>query len=907
MDSKFLKNVSRRTFLKGTVATSAAVALAGCSTDDEALIFPETAGTVVESVVYPEETFKGVCRPNCWSSCQMDVTVRNNKVVRTKRARMGQNETGVAGLNEEGYYDRICLRGLSHVQRMYRPERILYPMKRVEGSVRGDRNGFARISWAEAIELLSSKMSSIIASEGDDPRAFAIFPVSNSYGEVTGGGPLQRLAGTMGLTAFSPTLDMAMPVGLERVFGAAKFPFFSSSELADMVNANTIFAWGTNITETQIQNWHFMADALDPRKRKKIRAGGKAPANLKDKATLITVDPMYTVVAAKSDYYVAPRVGSDTAIALGMLREIMWEHENEWIDWDYLFEDTVAPFLVKPDGTFLREADITGAAAATGYVMWNKTDSDYEFTNIPTPQHLFGVGGTPPRHEDSYRTIPADPNFTVSDAEMLLEVSVTLNGASTPIICKPAYLLLKESAAEWTLTKAAEYSSLSEDVIRTMANLYGDPANHPVFSYTGYGPDHYTNGHHFYHALASVACVTGNVGKPGASCGQFVPFGFAQSPVPFPVDNPSTAIPYAYVADAMENNSWGGAAYPNIKGMWVAGGNPVSNMVDQKSYFIERILDKLEFIVTSEVTMTDTCAYSDLILPACYWFESIDMVAKSNHLFFLLNEKAIEPIGSSISDWEITKRVAYALDEKMNANYSLNFAYTEEEYLKLRVDNSPMNTALPGVNPNISWDRLKEMKSLRYLSNLAGDGPYIHGEDKIYRGNNTVRAEFYSESPFVLGLPSDWTKERIPVWENPTEAWDGDGANAALIAEYPLAYQQEHQRWKVHSQWFDAEWMDELAGEPSAYIHPTDAANYGSIVTGDTIKVSNARGFATVKAILTEKMPIGQISIPKGIQRYQFTAGGEDSGCFQELTTTALHPATNNMAFYDVRVKIEKV
>lgn len=108
------KGLTRRSFLKTTGAVGVAAVAAGAATPQLAAIAegyepgqPETQG---------EQIFRGVCRPNCFGFCHLNVHVRDGKVVKTSRAEYN-----------ESCYTRICQRGLSHVQRIYDPERLKYP------------------------------------------------------------------------------------------------------------------------------------------------------------------------------------------------------------------------------------------------------------------------------------------------------------------------------------------------------------------------------------------------------------------------------------------------------------------------------------------------------------------------------------------------------------------------------------------------------------------------------------------------------------------------------------------------------------------------------------------------------------------------------------------------------------
>ena len=106
----------------------------------------------------------------------------------------------------------------------------------------------------------------------------------------------------------------------------------------DLTYAKTLIFWGTNITDSQVHNWHFVLDALE------------------NGAKLICIDPRYSETAAKSHDWVRIRPGSDSVLALSMIQVII---EENLIDSDYCIRHTVAPFLVRQDnGLFLRQSDI---------------------------------------------------------------------------------------------------------------------------------------------------------------------------------------------------------------------------------------------------------------------------------------------------------------------------------------------------------------------------------------------------------------------------------------------------------------------------------------------------------------------------------------------------------------------
>lgn len=282
--------VSRRTFLKMAASAAAVTAIVPVLDPTGALPLPPATFRASPTQATAEKVLHGACAPNCWSGCKLLLHVRDGKLVATER-----------GPLPDSRYDRICIRGLTHVQRVYHPDRLKYPMKRV--GARGEGK-WERISWDEAINTISSKFTDIKNQYGSNAVAF--LPGSGYYGYLNGYyGGILRFANLFGGTYGEGGLDSAMPLGILQVIGGPDHR--QGNEAADLVNARLIVLWGSNITESNLQNWHFVADALDN--------GGK----------LISVNPRYTIAASKSDLWVPVRPGSDAALALSMMNVIIEE------------------------------------------------------------------------------------------------------------------------------------------------------------------------------------------------------------------------------------------------------------------------------------------------------------------------------------------------------------------------------------------------------------------------------------------------------------------------------------------------------------------------------------------------------------------------------------------------------
>jgi anaerobic selenocysteine-containing dehydrogenase len=108
-----------------------------------------------------------------------------------------------------------------------------------------------------------------------------------------------------------------------------------------------ILIWGGNGADTRLVDFHFLTAAQ--------QRGAK----------LVCIDPNRSATAQRADQWISPRPGTDTALALGLLDEIL---RHGWQDDAFLQRYTNAPFLVRRDnGAFLRAAELSGAAAVTSY------------------------------------------------------------------------------------------------------------------------------------------------------------------------------------------------------------------------------------------------------------------------------------------------------------------------------------------------------------------------------------------------------------------------------------------------------------------------------------------------------------------------------------------------------------
>lgn len=233
-------------------------------------------------------TYTTACPRNCYSTCTMKVQVENGRLRRIE-AHPGNRAT------PEG----PCLKGLSYVERVHSPDRILHPLKRIPGSSK-----LERVSWEEALEIIVEKLRYFKSGYG--PQSVLYYSASGTKGLLNGVATnFWRLFG--GYTATYG--DLCWPAGLE----ATRLTLGANKHNApwDIANAKLIIQWGRNAAETNIHQMLYINQALE--------SGGK----------LIVIDPRRTQTAERAELLIQPRPGSDGALALAAANLLI---ENDALD-----------------------------------------------------------------------------------------------------------------------------------------------------------------------------------------------------------------------------------------------------------------------------------------------------------------------------------------------------------------------------------------------------------------------------------------------------------------------------------------------------------------------------------------------------------------------------------------------
>jgi anaerobic selenocysteine-containing dehydrogenase len=273
------------------------------------------------------KTVRAVCPHDCPDTCSMVVTVDNGRAVRLRGNRDHSFTQGF-----------LCQKVARYLDRVYHPGRLQYPMKRSGPKGTGR---FTRIGWDEAIATIARQFAAIAAS-ADGSQAILPYSYAGTMGKLQGSSLDRRFFNRLGASLLDRTIcATAGAAGCDITLGTR-----AAIDAEAVVHSRYIINWGSNTSVTNIHLWALMHEAR--------KAG----------ARIVTIDPYRSRTAARSDWWLPIRPGTDAALALGMMH-IVWRDGLE--DRDYLERFCLGAGALRErvlrDYSPARVASITGLAA----------------------------------------------------------------------------------------------------------------------------------------------------------------------------------------------------------------------------------------------------------------------------------------------------------------------------------------------------------------------------------------------------------------------------------------------------------------------------------------------------------------------------------------------------------------
>jgi molybdopterin guanine dinucleotide-containing S/N-oxide reductase-like protein len=245
------------------------------------------------------------CPHDCPDACGILITVEDGRATRIQ----GDPAHPVT----RGF---LCAKVAKYLDRVYSPDRVLYPMRRVapKGSAKSSAEDFVRISWDEALDEIARRFRKI--SEEFGPEAILPYSYGGTLGFLNNAGMCHRFFHRLGASQLNRTIcATAGGDALVTVTGRKL-----GTEPEQFRDSKYIIAWGANIHGTNVHLWPFITEA---------RRNG---------ARLVVIDPYKTRTAACADWYLPINPGTDVALALGMMHVII--NENLY-DADYVTKYTL--------------------------------------------------------------------------------------------------------------------------------------------------------------------------------------------------------------------------------------------------------------------------------------------------------------------------------------------------------------------------------------------------------------------------------------------------------------------------------------------------------------------------------------------------------------------------------------
>ena len=782
------QGVSRRTFVKGSAlaglgaAAMGSGALFGCSPKSEEEAASEgAAGAAEEKIVWNH------CAINCPGRCALKLHVVDDEIVRVETY---SSETD----DIDDIQPRACLRGRSYRAWVNHPDRINYPMKRMEGTKRGEGK-YEQISWDEAIEIIAENHKSVMENYG--PEAIYMNYCTGNYGVTAR--PWFRL-----LTALGGYLPFYGNYSLAQLMWATPYMWgkaSAGSSISAARDSDLILMFGTSPVETRqggaVSHYDYVA----------MRSVTKGK--------IYVIDPRFNdSLSGHSDEWLPINPGTDAALVSAIAHELI---VNDQVNKEFL--DT---YCVGYDEDTMPES-------AKGQ---NKSYKDY----------IMGTG---------YDMVEKTP--------------------------------------EW----AAPITGIAADKIRSLAaEVAGAQA---MFVDQGWGPQRRSNGEMTGLAICMLPVLTGNIGKPGTSTGLregSYSIDLVSLPdAPADAENPVKAkISVFSMVDAIDRGHemtekadgvTGVEQLPcDIKFVINYAGNCITNQNSDINWVHDVMQDeeKCQFVLGSDILMTDSLKYSDVILPDLFRLEQPSMIGTGGDgAYMLAGSEPYAPKFERKSAYDAAALIAAALGKEE----VFTEGKTQEDWLKSQYELSRENDPeLPtyeeamemGVytrkNPNGAVIALKDFVADPEANPLTTPT----GKIEIYSEalDTYIQTHEFADDDFVAPVPV-YAKEWYGV-ETTTD-------------EFPLQLMGFHYRGRLHSSWGGVEILKELNPE-EAWINPADAEARG-IKQGDTVRVKNQFGELEVLAKVTPRVVPGTVAMAQGAWHDADMDGDrvDKGGCINTLTT----------------------
>lgn len=471
-----------------------------------------------------------------------------------------------------------------------------------------------------------------------------------------------------------------------------------------------------------------------------------------------------------------------------------------------------------------------------------------------------------------------------------------------PSECYLSYLTGEKDGIPKTPEWAAPITGVSAEAIRSLAIRYATAK--PAALIQGFGAQRHAYGEQSARGGILLACMTGNVGVSGGwacgsgRCTRHAFPGMPNVPNPYSMSIPSylwtEAILRGHELTALDGVTGGEQLQSDIKMMVNLAGNCLINQHGDINRTKEVLSDtsKCEFILCSDLFMTASAKFADILLPGVSFFEGENIVVPWQYGDFLgFTNQVIEPLyeGRFEYDWlsEVAEKIGLGpqFTEGRTLGQWLEYCYND---LRKKEPELPEYTVF------------KEAGIYRYQNNpdVIAFQKQRRDPDKNPFPTPSGKVEIFSEKIYRTAFRD--FMPAIPRYVDPPE-----GPNDPLTEKYPLQLIGWHTKRRCHSIHDNNPGMHKL--DPQClWMHPDDAAKR-IIADGQEVLVWNDRGRMRIPVKLTDRVMAGVVALSQGAWYDPDPDGTDRGGCINVLTSLRPTPYARGNGQHTNLVEVKAV
>ncbi len=454
-----------------------------------------------------------------------------------------------------------------------------------------------------------------------------------------------------------------------------------------------------------------------------------------------------------------------------------------------------------------------------------------------------------------------------------------------------------------------------------------------VFVAQGWGPQRHDNGELTARAICMLPLLTGNFGLPGTNSGvreRFLPFVIDEPSVGVnPVETSIPAFMWSAAVDrgpelTAENGGVRGASRLQvpIKLILNHGGNCLTNQHANINRTHDILSDesKCEFIVVSDLFLTDSARYADLLLPDVAHAEQDNLLSSGyadiihglvrGHAWSTENferKTAQEVCGAVAQRLGIAEEFEQASKEASDqarldqARDHMKQAYVQEVDAATASE-SPEEYDIPTLeelDERGVWRAPYTGETIAYRAfredHIANPLPTPSGKVEIYSQRLAELAEEYEYA-------DDQVIHPLPIYAPEAEGW-----GSPAMREFPFQLVGYHARQRTHSSFGNIEEI-EFVSPHEMLVNPIDARSL-DLHARERVVVENDRGALVVRVRITPRVMPGVLALPQGAWHKADMFGDrlDRGGCINTLTSDRPTALARGNAQHTILVRVRKL